>query len=118
MRVFVVGASITRKCFKCEKWISDDAIVPINEHLAPRAQARMRYYAYCYFLRGVAVIDNFFNTFGLTGGVLIILGVGILLFLLIAVVLERRTKILFPEREKEDDGDDFLSFDDDDKKDA
>ncbi len=35
MRVFVVGASITRKCFKCEKWISDDAIVPINEHLAP-----------------------------------------------------------------------------------
>lgn len=59
------------------------------------------------------MIDNFFNTFGLTGGVLIILGAGIVLFLLIAIVLERRTKILFPERPKEDDNDDFLSFKDD-----
>lgn len=63
------------------------------------------------------MIDEFFNTFGLTGGVLIVLGVGIVLFLLIAIILERRTKILFPERAKEDDNDDFLSFDDDDAKD-
>lgn len=64
------------------------------------------------------MIDDFFNSFGLTGGVLIILGVGIVLFLLIAIILERRTKILFPERSKEDDSNDFLSFDDDDGGDA
>lgn len=64
------------------------------------------------------MIDDFFNTVGLTGGVLIILGVGIVLFLLIAIILERRTKILFPERAKADDDDDFLSFDDTDEEDA
>ena len=70
------------------------------------------------YWRGVILIDDFFNTVGLTGGVLIILGVGIVLFLLIAIILERRTKILFPEHAKQDDNDDFLSFDDTDEEDA
>lgn len=56
------------------------------------------------------MFDSFFEYFGLTGGVLIILGAGIVLFLLIAIILERRTKILFPERPKGEDGG-FLSFD-------
>lgn len=60
------------------------------------------------------MLDGFFEYFGLTGGVLIILGVGILLFLLVAVILERRTKMLFPERTKQEDSDDFLSFGDTD----
>lgn len=59
------------------------------------------------------MLDEFFGYFGLTGGVLIILGAGILLFLLIAIILERRTKMLFPERGTQKQDDDFLSFDDD-----
>lgn len=62
------------------------------------------------------MFDQYFDYFGLTGGVLIIIGVGLLLFLLIAVILERRTKILFPERSKSQEDDDFLSFDDADDK--
>ncbi len=58
------------------------------------------------------MLDSYFEYFGLVGGVLIILGVGIVLFLLIAIILERRTKILFPERPKGEDNDAFLSFDD------
>lgn len=58
------------------------------------------------------MFDQYFEYFGLTGGVLIIIGVGLLVFLLVAVVLERRTKILFPERKKPQADDDFLSFDD------
>ena len=59
------------------------------------------------------MLEEYFGYFGLTGGVLIIIGIGLVLFLLIAVVLERRTKILFPERGKSRQDDDFLSFDDD-----
>lgn len=60
------------------------------------------------------MLDEYFAYFGLTGGVLLIIGVGLLIFLLIAVVLERRTKMLFPERHKPESqaDDDFLSFDD------
>lgn len=61
------------------------------------------------------MFDEYFAYFGLTGGVLLIIGVGLLLFLLIAIILERRTKLLFPERQKPkaEFDDDFLSFDDD-----
>lgn len=45
------------------------------------------------------MFDEYFEYFGLTGGVLIIIGVGLLLFLIVAIVLEHRTKLLFPERE-------------------
>lgn len=58
------------------------------------------------------MFDDFFEYFGLTGGMLLIIGVGLLIFLLVAVVLERRTKMLFPNREKPQSDDDFLSFDD------
>lgn len=65
------------------------------------------------------MFDEYFNYFGLTGGVLIIIGIGLVLFLLIAMILERRTKLLFPERGKpqasEPSDDDFLSIDDDDE---
>lgn len=63
------------------------------------------------------MLDGYFEYFGLTGGVLLIIGAGLLLFLLIAVILERRTKMLFPEREKPKADDDFPSFVDDDQKD-
>ena len=61
------------------------------------------------------MFDEYFAYFGLTGGVLLIIGVGLLLFLLIAIILERRTKLRFPERQKPkaESDDDFLSFDDD-----
>lgn len=61
------------------------------------------------------MFDEYFAYFGLTGGVLLIIGVGLLLFLLIAIILERRTKLLFPEcqKPKAESDDDFLSFDDD-----
>lgn len=61
------------------------------------------------------MFDEYFAYFGLTGGVLLIIGVGLVIFLLIAVILERRTKLLFPERHKPKakSDDDFLSFDDD-----
>lgn len=65
------------------------------------------------------MFDEYFNYFGLTGGVLIIIGIGLVLFLLVAIILERRTKLLFPERSKpktsESSDDDFLSIDDDDE---
>lgn len=59
------------------------------------------------------MFDQYFNYFGLTQGVLIIIGAGLLLFLLIAIFLEHRTKVLFPDRKKPKSDDDFLSFDDD-----
>lgn len=58
------------------------------------------------------MLDSFFEYFGLTGGVLIILGVGIVVFLLVAIIMERRTKMLFPERQKGEDDNGFLSFKD------
>lgn len=58
------------------------------------------------------MLDGYFEYFGLTGGVLLIIGAGLLLFLVIAVILERRTKMLFPEREKPK-ADDSSSFEDD-----
>lgn len=65
------------------------------------------------------MFDEYFAYFGLTGGALLIIGVGLLLFLLIAIILERRTKLLFPERQKpkSDSDDGFLSFDDDEDED-
>ena len=65
------------------------------------------------------MFDEYFAYFGLTGGVLLIIGVGLLLFLLIAIILERRTKLLFPERHKpaSKSDDDFLSFNDDEDED-
>lgn len=64
------------------------------------AELVLRYHCVSELCHGVGMLDQFFDYFGLTYGVLIILGVGLLIFLLIAVVLERRTKILFPERQK------------------
>ena len=62
-------------------------------------------------------INKYFNFFGLTWGVLIIIGVGVLIFLLVAIILEHRTKLIFPNRSEEDDEDfefDFGFNDDDD----
>ena len=61
------------------------------------------------------ILDGFFAQFGLTAGVMIILGIGILIFLIVAIIAERKTRVLFPDRKKrpgESDG--FLNFDDDD----
>ena len=61
------------------------------------------------------MIDEFFDYFGLTAGVLIILGVGILIFLIVALIAERRTRILFPNHKKKRGEGSFLDFDDDDE---
>lgn len=61
------------------------------------------------------MFDEYFNYFGLTTGVLIIIGVGLVVFLLVAIILERRTKLLFPERSKPKasvEDDDFPTFGD------
>lgn len=42
------------------------------------------------------MFDEYFAYFGLTGGVLLIIGVGLLLFLLIAIILERRPSCSSP----------------------
>ena len=65
------------------------------------------------------MFDEYFAYFGLTGGVLLIIGIGLLIFLLVAIILERRTKLLFPERHKpaSKSDDDCLSFDDDEDED-
>lgn len=63
-------------------------------------------------------IKQYFDFFGLTWGVLIIIGVGILIFLLVAIILEHRTKLIFPNRPDSDDDDDFefdFGFGDDDE---
>ena len=61
------------------------------------------------------MFDEYFAYIRLTGGVLLILLAGLHLYLLIAIILERRTKLLFPERQKPkaESDDDFLPFDDD-----
>lgn len=56
--------------------------------------------------------NRYFDFFGLTWGVLIIIGAGVLVFLLVAVILERRTKLIFPNRDA--NGDEDFDFDDDD----
>ena len=65
-------------------------------------------------LQNGTILDSFFAKFGLTAGVLIILAIGILIFLVVAIVAERKTRILFPDRNQAE-GDDggFLNFDDD-----
>ena len=63
------------------------------------------------------MIDQYFDTFGITAGILIVVGVGLVLFLLIAIILERRTRILFPERQKKSDGESFFDFGDEDDED-
>ena len=66
-------------------------------------------------------LDKYFEYFGLTAGVLIIIGIGILIFLIVAIIAERRTKTLFPSRAKKTDDEedsfnfDFLNFDDDEE---
>ena len=55
------------------------------------------------------ILNGLFDKFGLTGGVMIVLGVGLLIFFIVAVVAERKT------RPGDDDG--FLNFDDDDDED-
>ena len=60
------------------------------------------------------MIDQFFDKFGNTGGVLLIIGIGILFFLIVAFILERQTRKKFPERPKSADDEDFFDFDDDD----
>ena len=63
------------------------------------------------------MIDQYFDTFGITAGILIIVGVGLVLFLLIAIILEHRTRILFPERQKKSDDESFFDFGDEDDED-
>ena len=60
------------------------------------------------------MIDQFFDTVGLTAGILIILGIGLLVFLLVAVVMESRTRSLFPDRPKRKGEDSIFDFSDDD----
>lgn len=66
-------------------------------------------------LQDGAILNGLFDSVGLTGGVLIILGVGILIFLIVAIVAERKTRVLFPDRKRRgsSDSDGFLNFDDD-----
>ena len=63
------------------------------------------------------MIDQYFDTFGITAGILIVVGVGLVLFLLIAIILERRPRILFPERQKKSDDESFFDFGDEDDED-
>ena len=73
---------------------------------------------FLYSLQEGSVLNGLFDKFGLTGGVMIVLGAGLLIFLIVAIVAERKTRILFPDRKKrpgESDG--FLNFDDDDEDD-
>lgn len=63
------------------------------------------------------MIDQYFDTFGITAGILIIVGIGLVLFLLIAIILEHKTRILFPERQKRSDDESFFDLDDDDDED-
>ena len=65
----------------------------------------------------MAQIGDFFSwLFGTRSGVLALIGGGIVLFLIIAFVLERKTRKLFPEHERSED--DFTLFDDDDDEDG
>ena len=64
------------------------------------------------------ILNSLFDKFGLTGGVMIVMGCGILIFLVVAMIAERKTRVLFPDRKKrpgESDG--FLNFDDEDEDD-
>lgn len=65
-------------------------------------------------LQDGSFLDAFFDYFGLTGGIGIVLGVGIVIFLIVAIIAERKTRILFPERPKRPGEGGFLDFDDDD----
>ena len=65
----------------------------------------------------VDIVNQYFDFFGLTWGVLIVVGAGILIFLVVAIVLERRTKLIFPTRDGGDDDFDF-DFDDDEDEQA
>ena len=60
------------------------------------------------------MLDQYFDTLGLTGGVLLILGIGIVFFLLVAMVLEMRTRKAFPNRKKRGDDEGLFGFGDDD----
>ena len=64
----------------------------------------------------VDIVNQYFDFFGLTWGVLIVIGAGVLIFLVVAIVLERRTKLIFPERDGAGDDFDFdFGFDDEDE---
>ncbi len=58
-------------------------------------------------------ISGFFSwLFGTRTGVLVLLGGGILIFLIISLVLERRTRAIYKEHERSED--DWSLFDDED----
>ncbi len=59
------------------------------------------------------MFDAIFDKFGLVGGVGICMGVCFVAFLLVAVVLESRTRALFPEHGKKRGDDGWLDFGDD-----
>ena len=60
------------------------------------------------------MIEEFFDTVGLTAGILIILGIGIVIFLIVAVIMEVRTRSLFPDRPKRPGEGGIFDFSDDD----
>ena len=65
-------------------------------------------------LQNGTLLDSVIEQIGLTATILIVLGIGILIFLIVAIIAERKTRILFPERPKRPGEGGFLDFDDDD----
>lgn len=63
------------------------------------------------------MLETYFDTVGLTGGILIVLLVGILIFLGVAVAMESKTRQLFPDRKKSKDEESFFDFGDDEDED-
>lgn len=61
------------------------------------------------------MLDQYFETLGLTGGVLVIFGIGIVIFLLVAVILELKTRKLFPDRKTKRGEGGLFDFDDEDE---
>lgn len=66
-------------------------------------------------MKGSKLLDQYFETLGLTGGVLVIFGIGIVIFLLVAVVLELKTRKLFPDRKTKRGEGGLFDFDDEDE---
>lgn len=71
----------------------------------------LRYYSTYDNAKGQGtVLDQYFDTLGLTGGVLLIFGIGIVVFLIVAALLELRTRKAFPNRKKRSDDDGLFDF--------
>lgn len=66
-------------------------------------------------MKGSKLLDQYFETLGLTGGVLVIFGIGIVIFLLVAVILELKTRKLFPDRKTKRGEGGLFDFDDEDE---